>query len=1166
MKRFSILSAILAVCALVFVSAAPARADSVFGTIRGVVKDQSGAVIPGARVTVRDVNTGVVRRYTTSADGSFEFLTLQAPATYTLSVRKPGFSTFASHGIHLNLNQTFVISPVLAVGSATQQVTVEAKVAQINTTSMQRGTTISGSQIVNLPLNGRNWTQLQQLQPGVVAMSDRFGTYSTNGSETQQNSYLINGTDSMDIALNTPGIVPSPDAIGEFRMITSTIDPQYARNSGAILNAVIKNGTNQFHGDGFEFYRDTSLDARNFFQASVAPFHRNQFGGTIGGPITIPRVYNGRDRSFYFFSYQGNREIEPQAFSTPTVFTQNERSGNFSASTGGAFPLINPNTGVAAVSPFQMTGINGRTYPAGTPYNTLFPTGVIPTADLNPLALKLMNQFVPLPNAPNNTYAFNPTIPAIDDQYITRIDQNIGSKNSIYGYWLWERAPFDETLPFEGATLPGFEETNLEHFQEYTGDWTHIFSPTTINEARLGYFRFNYDAVVPANPINPTSYGFTGILPQIPSAASLPVMSLTGLFALGFSADGPVPRIDQQYNFVDNFTKIAGRHTLKFGFNMDRIEVFNPFLPDLAGNFSYSGAGSFSTSFPGADFLLGIPDTYAQGSGVESDVRAREYYSYAQDEWQMRPNLTLTYGLGWDIETPYFNLQDQGRLVNAFRAGQQSTVFPTAPIGLLWPGDKGISNTGGIAIPYKDFAPRVGFAWSPGHSANWSVHGGVGIYYNRLQEEGALQNLGAPPFSLTGRGVGDQGCTASFAAPYSGWCPGVKGAPPTAFSEPNKFPFTPPAPGSDINFAEFEPLSLNVFSENYSVPRSANYNLTIERQLSPSTIVDMAYVGNVARHLDGAYDLQYAGEAPGVNPGALALGCTFSDLGFCDPASFNLVKQYGMDYAPSIFGDFGQQSTDYNSNYNSLQVSVSKRFTHGLQFQASYTWSRYFDYTSNLESNAFNAPGIDPFDWHNMYGPSDNDAPQRFVFSYYYELPIYHFTHRLRPLTGGWILTGITTFQSGFPLGLFNAADSSLVCWAYSYYTCPDRPNVTGAPVNTGNPRTYTINGRSNYYFNPAAFAPAGPGAGIGNVSRNVMHGPGLNDFDVAIHKDIHFTESDYLELRLETFNTFNHVQFTGQGTNDGGGIDTDVIDPRFGQATQAHPARVVQLGGKIYF
>jgi hypothetical protein len=1157
------LFASLVAALLVVIPARPCLAQQLYGTIRGVVRDPSGAVVPAARVAVTNTATGVSRHATTQADGSFEFLNLLAPSNYTVGIEKNGFHRYASTQISLNVNQVYVVNATLQVGATTQQVTVKATPAQIDTTTMQLGTSVTGQQIVNLPLNGRNWTQLQQLEPGVVASSDRFDTYSTNGAETQQNAYLINGADSMDAPLNEPGIIPSPDALSEFRMVTSTLNPEFSRNSGAIMNVLIKNGTNHFHGDAFEFYRDTTLDARSFFQSSVSPFHENEFGGTLGGPIV-------KDHTFFFVSYQGFREAVPQAFSVPTVFSAAERSGNFSADTGGAFPLMNPATGVPAVSPFPMVGESGTSYPAGTPYATLFPTGVIPTTDLNPLAVKLMNQFVPLPNAAANTYTFNPTTTEIQDQGIWRVDEDIRPSDSVWAYGLWQRQPSSDTLPFTGATLPGFADTNLRHYQEYTGDWTHTFGPTTLNEARLSYFRFNFDAVVPQNPLNPSTYGFTGIAPQTLTGASLPVISLTGLFTLGFSTNGPQPRIDQTYDFGDNFSKIWGSHTFKAGFTMERFEVFNPFYNNLGGNFTFNGAGTFSTGFPGADFLLGLPDSYAQGSGSIVNARGREYYSYAQDQWQIRHNLTLTYGLGWDIETPWQNLYAGGETMAAFRQGESSTIFPPvpagsenpttgAPVGFLYPGDPGINKYGGPAVPYTDFAPRAGFAWSPGSSERWSVRGGFGIYYNRTEEELALQGLTNPPFSTTAIGAAAVGGSPSLAAPFSGWCP-VPGASPVACSAAQVFPFTPPAKGAVVNFGPYEPIGfgMNVMSTHFGVPMSENYNLTIERQLTPSTLLSLGYVGNVGHHLEGAYVLNPAGTAPGVNPGAAALGCTAFNLASCDPGSFALN--------PLVYGSTGYQVTDFNSNYNSLQVELNKRFSNGLQLLASYTWSRYFDYTSNLENSAFNDPGINPFDFNSMYAPSANDAPQRLVLSYYYTLPIYRFVHRFRRLTDGWTLTGIATFQHGFPVAVFDSADTSLTCDpAISFYACPDRANVTGTPIGIGNPRTYTIGGNPNYWFNPKAFAIPAAGTGIGNASRNPLYGPGINNWDIALLKDIPITESKYIELRLETYNTFNQVQFAAPS----GDVNSpDTLGRIFGVQTGSTngDGRVLQLGGKFYF
>src|SRR5579875_1247224 len=295
MKRSSLWIMFFLVCSLILTVARQNWADNVYGAIRGVVIDQSGAVVPGAKVVVTDVNTGISRQAVTGPDGTFVVLNLLAPATYNVKVQQDGFRKFESRDIHLNVNQVYVVHATLEVGAATQQIT-----AQIDTTSMQLGVSVTGKQIVDLPLNGRNWVQLQQLEPGVVAAADARGSYATNGSEAEQNSYLINGTDDNDLVLNTVLVVPSPDAIAEFRLVTSTINPEYGRNSGAIMNAVIKSGTNQFHGDGFDFYRDTSLNARNFFQPKPAVFHQNQFGGTIGGPIW-------KNHTFFFFSYQGTR-------------------------------------------------------------------------------------------------------------------------------------------------------------------------------------------------------------------------------------------------------------------------------------------------------------------------------------------------------------------------------------------------------------------------------------------------------------------------------------------------------------------------------------------------------------------------------------------------------------------------------------------------------------------------------------------------------------------------------------------------------------------------------------------------------------------------------------------------------------------------------------------
>src|SRR3984885_2698851 len=642
-------------------------AQEVVAHIRGTVTDPSGAGVPDAEVKATNTGTQVSVTVPSKDDGSFEFLSL-SPGTYDVTVTKSGFRTATAGHITLTLNQVYNLPIALEVGQVSASVQVEANPVQVETTTTQMGTVIDSKQIVDIPLNGRNWTQLEQLVPGVVSQSDsNLGAYATNGSESQQNSFLINGADSMDYRLNAPLIIPSPDAIGQFNLIDSTINAEDGRNSGGILNAIIKSGTHQFHGALFEFYRDTFLNARNFFSVTPPVFHQNQYGGTVGGPIW-------KDHTFFFLSYQGTRNRRPdtnQTSETTPVFTQDQRDGYF--------PDIATST---ALSPVAMVGENGATFAAGTPYNVLFPTGHIPSADLNPLAVKLMNQFVPLPNFGANQYSFTSIATEDFEQGIARVDHTFGTKDSVGASLFIEHDSALRGLPFLGSTLPGFGETDPEATKEYTAQWSHTFSPTTLNEFRASWYRLNYQAVTPANPALPSSYGFSGINSQFPSVASMPLVSLNGYFNLGGSPDGPQPSIDNTYEMTESLSKVVGSHTLKFGFDWRRYEVNDSFDALNNGEFAFNGTGVYSTGDPGADFLLGIPDIFIQESGGVQAFRSYEFYSYAQDSWKVRKDLTLNYGVGWQIDTPLVNHRYDGLYNNCFIPGQQSTIFPTAPVGL----------------------------------------------------------------------------------------------------------------------------------------------------------------------------------------------------------------------------------------------------------------------------------------------------------------------------------------------------------------------------------------------------------------------------------------------------------------------------------------------------
>jgi hypothetical protein len=1205
---------------LLLLASTYAVADNVYATIRGVITDQTGAVVQGAQITA--TNTETNQSFTTKSgdSGIYEFLQLPI-GTYTVSINKDGFKGYKSVGITLTVNEVYPLLVKLAVGTKNETVEVRANAVQVETTDIQQKTVIGANQITDLPLNGRNFTQLELLAPGVMASNDRMGTFSVNGSQTQQSSYLINGTDSNDIALNTPGLLPSPDALQEFSLIASTMNPEYSRNSGGIVNAVIKNGTNQWHGGIFDFYRDTFLNARNYF--TVGPqqpiFHQNQFGGTFGGPVR-------KDKTFFFLSYQGTRNATA-APTVTTVFSDAQRGGNFAEN------LSQIANGPNSPIPFNIVGddhinhlgalsggtaqwFGASTVNGGT--NTLFPTvGVfncgnatvvfsatgVPTVTacsnpnfgnlgnggFNSISTGLMNQFVPHANAPSNGFGFSPVNTGKTDQGIVRIDHSLNQSNQIWGVFAENNNRATQALPFTGATLPGFNTFSSANTKEITLAYNHTFSSTSLNEVRLGYWRLNFDTVEPAKVVQPSSFGFTNIITNDPKAAQLPVISLTGLFTLGFSNNGPQPRKDQNYQFTDNFTKVIGKHTLKFGFDARRFQVDNPFFFLIDGNYGFNGGGSFSSGNPATDFLLGIPDSYAQGSGAVINARAYEYYSYGQDQWKVRNNLTLTYGAGYQIDTPFNNNQYGGRAFNCLIPGQQSKVFPVgpplvpggsptgAPTDMNFPGDPGCSNSG-TNIKYGHLGPRFGFAYSPqwggritrGQENKTSVRGGFGIYFNRYEEETALQNLAAPPFGLTSGGAGDFLGSPTFANPWVD----ISGVAPPAGFPANKFPFTAPKPGSPVDFSFFEPLSLNTSSPNLSTPYSMNFQLNIQREFSGNVVLSVGYVGALGRHLYRAYEQDFitaAGQAAckaDHNCGGTASGRNFQGV---------IFPSHTVLGSPN-FGSWGTQYTDGTSNYSGMQVNVTKGMTHGFQLITSYTWSHCIDNGSGFENSGFGTRGTNPIDPALNIGDCAQDARQRYVMGYIYAIPSLHNYMRWAPdkIFGGWRFSGITTFQTGFAVPITTSRFTSLECDAFTFYGCTDNPNQVATSVSYVNPRTgpqSTFNGKKNYWFNPADFANVprcqydtvthvllnGAVCGqFGNTGRDSIHGPGIINTDFALLKDTKISEGKNLQVGIEAFNIFNHAQF--------GNPNGNVNSSNFGRITSAAAARIVQLRAKFNF
>ena len=1193
--RIRPLAACLLLLAFPFGNNLRVNAQATTASIHGIVTDPHGAVIPNATVTALNTSTSISIGQKTDSKGYFVFPDLHIGGPYSITVEYPGFLRSTTTGIMLDLSSAREVDARLQIGTSSQTVEVNSQAVQVESADIQLKTVLGAHEIEDLPTLGRDVIQLQKTAPGIVEASDREGTFATNGSQTQENSYLLDGTDINDILLNQPGITVNPDALAEVNIISSTLDPEFSRNSGAIVDEALKSGTNQFHGSGFWFYRDTFLNNGNYFSTTRPPFHQNVYGGTLGGPIL-------KNRAFFFVAYQGLQNSTAQTQLTP-VFSGAQRAGDFSADEAqlSSKPI-----------PFP-AGLQGPLgfCPAGTPWNACFPNAQIPASALNSIAVNLLNRYVPDPNytiSGIDYYNFNAPNTDADNQGIIRIDYQLSSKDALWGSAIFDSDVATNTLPLPsttatgtGATLPGFAADNSSHTKIFNGSWTHTFNSTTLNELRAGYFRFNYAELEPAASTiaPPSSFGFD-IVPQDAAVGTLPFMNVNGYFALGFSTNGPEPRIDENYIYLDNFSKVVGNHDLKFGATVERFVMSNPFYTNNSGAFNFLSSATYSTGDPAADFMLGIPATYSQGSGFFVDVRAWQYYGYAQDHWKVSPTVTLAYGLGWDVETPYANLQYDGVGVTCWFANNaQSKVFPGAPPGLLYPGDPGCNRNGGPVTHWDQFSPRFGFAWSPsdglgllsGPSGQNAlvVRGGFGMYWNRGQFEGAQINSNDPPFSLNSVGAAGLGGNPSFANPFAD----IAGTPGASYPA-NPFPYAVPTPGQNVNFMPLYPLEMDNLSADFDVPYTYNFNLNIQRALPSNMVLTVGYVGSLGRHLMRAREgdpitqqghddcLNGTGSSTPITLG----GQTFSCLELIGSQSLYFpgeklqpgvvpgteipgVFPNGLPYYLSI----GGMHTSGSSSYNSLQASLVKSPTHGLSFSLAYTYSHGLDNASSLEDSVANGYGINyvPGFQQLSYGDSAYDARNRFVALYNYEIPL---TQGMRDITalryalGGWHVSGVTALQTGFPITVYDGGVyNSLYCDQFSFVNCPDVPVTSTFHIKTLNPRN-----SGHYWFNTSTFSQEPIGT-FGNVKRNFFHGPGFNYSNIEIYKNTPiggFESPRYLQLRLEAYNVFNHANFANPNGNFGAGptvfgVITSVDQP-VNTGGDPQPARAIQLGAKFYF
>jgi hypothetical protein len=1186
------------------VSFSYAYAADVNAHIKGTVTDPAGAVIAKASVIATNEATGV--KYTTESQADGGYLFPQLPiGTYTIKISAPGFKEFQATGIVLNIAQEYVEPAVLTVGSTSDVVEIHADAVQVNTTDMQLSNIVNSSQMVELPLINRAFAGLALTLPGVQGTSDRFGTISVSGAQSQQSEYLINGADDNDIALNTLVVSPNLDAIDQFNLIDGPLNAEYDRNSGGIVSATIKQGSNHFHGNVFEFYRDTFLNTNNFFQKTfssttgartdkVAKFHQNIFGGTLGGPIF-------KDKLFFFGAYQGTRQAVPQSTSNVTVYSSAELGGNFSQFNGtattrpaSATTITNPD-GSKTIVPGQSYGtfsnksipstisIPGCTTPLETWAQCAYDLkGVFPTSAFNSISKTLIQQYVPAPNSGTN-FIYNSTTNTSGNQYIGRFDYALNPRNQFTVVGLYNQSTTSNGLPFSGSNLPGFGDGSLTHSQVWTGDYVHQFSATAVNDLSGHYTRLDFNSGAPQKVVAPSSVGFA-INPQVTSGAqTIPTIILNSpYFNLGGTNNGPQPRVDQTIQFDDIFSKTYGHHNLKFGYDGRKFSVVNLFLASNSGAYTFATTNPFSSGDQSLDFVFGNPSSFSQGSGNIIQADAFLNYIFAQDSWKVFPTFTLNYGLGYSIDTPLRNHQYGGLAIACSILSQQSKVFPGAPKGLNYPGDPGCTFSGQAYTRYNEFGPRIGFAWAPdlgviSGQGKLSIRGGFGIYYNRSEEETSLQTLGTPPFGITSFGAGDFAGRPQFANPYADINNGKKqssggnaGGPLPQASQPNRFPYVAPTAGQAVNFSQYGQIfNISGYGPDFRAPYSENFQLSVEREMPSQIVARLSYVGSLGRHNQTAY------EGIPVTPAGHA-ACLASPACIADADNQAIDFTSHTTATDPNFAEMGLVGSSASSSYHSLQASVVKGLTRGLQFQLSYTYAHAQDSGSSFENSGFGSNGqrgYNQYDTTHNWGDSLFDARQRLVFSPIYVVPSLKSGSWYSPLNlavSGWQVSGIMTLATGLPFDISYAGGSSNSLWCSdqnSFYACPDAPNQIASINKNFNIRSrISASGNRVQYFAKTSWAAETIGT-FGNTHRNPYHGPGINNTNMILAKNFNLSADGVrrLQLRMESDNVFNHTQFANPNSTWADSVPASTTTG-FGQISSAASARQTQLAAKIYF
>ncbi len=1238
----------LAICAM-----APIRlaAQGTGGRILGRIVDPSGASLASVKISAVNDATGVGHDVLSNDSGDFVFPDLPV-GTYSLTFDLTGFKKAVRHGVSLDVNQAITLNMTMTLGAAQEVVDVTSEAPLVDTSSTQLGAVVNNRSVNELPLNARDSYQFLQLQPGVQSQlgssggtfygSDSAGSVSVNGGRDRANNFSVNGGDANDQFVNLPTIQPTPDAIEEFRVISNTFDAEYGRNSGAVVNVVTKSGTNQWHGNVYEYFRNKVLNSQGYFNTVKPQFNQNQFGGTFGGPLH-------KDRTFFFTSYEGRRIRQGQSGDIVAVPTPDERNGVFDVSSLGGFggtisdqfaaDALNGRPGCTSA----ITALGGTTPAAGVDWSSVFPTdgnsnATIPTQCMDPVAQDML-RFVPAANRPDGTYQAVPTGAQNADQFTLRLDHHINERqNFSFYYYYTDEKNFSPFYNFQasGANIPGFGAKVGSRYQQFNPSHTWTITNSLINEFRFTYMRegqltfqhpqatgavqascssaaaqavcFNgtsdssaINSLIAGSLSDPSKAGITTGLPS--THTGVPFVDVSGGFAIGNGWEGELPQVGNSFMWSDSLTWVKGNHNLKFGADIRRSRFDQTLFYNVSGQFTFDSSTSNSVlsadNYPG--YMLGLADSYVQGSAQRENVRSTGVYLFAQDSWKIKPSITLNYGLRWELDTP---LTDVLHHVQAFRPGQNTTVYPCTltpdeqvnlgagdcatagvlPTGLVVPGDQGVP-AGLTQTYYKAFAPRVGIAWSPFKSGKTSIRAGWGLFYNPM-EQLVLEQFGAePPFG------GSTFLPGTFLnTPFV-----AQGG----FINPN--PFTgilSPAPGTPTDWASFRPMLLyGDFQPKLRTQYTAQYNLTIQHELAKDIVMQLGYVGSQGHRLLASHDINAANPQTCLDIITLANNdpnsvTSYGDPGTCGPFAednqfsvtlptsngallpngfhmpngsttqaagqtlqFVGIRPYStpacnaqtgvgcpLDGVP-VFSNVFAEDTIAASAYNSFQASLEKKFSRGLQLQAAYTFSKSLDWASSFEET------VNPFNYKSSRALSLFNSKQRFVINYVWALPVRKYSGMAGKVLDDWQVSGIIQFQSGFPIRIQTQDDNELISSLFFL--------GAGAPQLTGNLQIQNPKTNGGFYLNPSQWSDPTLGQ-FATTPRSICCGPGENQWDITVSKRIALTEARYFQFRADIFNLFNKTEFVNP--------DGNFSNTTFGQVLQARDPRLLQFALKFYF